>query len=96
MKVYTQTPWEARAIGSEGYAIGRKIDEDLLKLPVKEKLLAARRIGLIDGFDWETLRANAERIAACVNVCEGIPTEELIKMKVGGLHYAFEWYKINS
>ena len=40
--------------------------------------------------------ANARRIAACVNACEGIPTEELEQMYFMELHRAWQGYKERS
>ena len=72
---HTKEPWAVRAIGSEGYNVGREINATLLALPIHQRLRESQPICRVDGFEWETLKANAHRIVACVNACKGINPE---------------------
>ena len=63
---HTPEPWRFRAMGSEGCRIfpdsgGKR--EDI------------KFIAMVNGRDFHTDQANAERIVACVNACKGINPE---------------------
>lgn len=69
---YTKGPWEAHAIGSEGYNVARKLDDEIFALPVRQRLRAVQPICRVDGFDWETLKANALLISKAPTMYEAL------------------------
>ena len=69
MAEHTPTPW--RVLGT--YSIAQDMNDPF----VESWKIELARCGRRDNFRPHENAANARRIVACVNACEGIPTKEL-------------------
>lgn len=78
---HTVEPWEAQGMGSEGYWIKPCLDS----LPEGDRNARGMithhglfsTIGQITGGPFAICKANTRRIVACINACEGVPTDAL-------------------
>jgi hypothetical protein len=70
---HTKEPWRIDQYG------------DIRDSGQRQIYLSGFRTSMVSGAENDDQKANTRRIVACVNACEGIPTEELESCKNTGL-----------
>lgn len=92
---HTPGPWDVeRAPQNEGYDRAYVIERNPLPYSPQQ----GRRLAIVHGHSMENAEANARRIVACVNACEGLDTKMIERFPLnklgdcldGGIAYTLE------